>query len=408
MKNIYDIRKSKQLLYILPSKESALNENYINKKCAVFVCLYYLDTVKQYMEYINAIPNEIKVFVYSSNCKVLELSRSIVKRDDVVFGLKENRGRDISTLLVAASKMIFDFEYVCFMHDKKSNADYLADDVKEWIENLWGNMLFNEKYINNILETFYNNENIGLLVPPEPMGEYLSHWYGDTWNDVFDLTKQLAKEMDLKADIAEDREVFTLGTVFWARTAALKSMYKKEWTYQDFPKEPLPMDGTISHAIERIIGYAAQDMGFDTGTVMTEVYASKLMLKAQEYMRNMFFYIQKNEYVFNFHQIQNLEQRESKLKKYFEDYAEVYIYGAGNYGKSIYCFLNDRNLNCKGFITSEGKRNEQYVCRKPVWEIQEIVSKDDVGIIIGVSYEFKDEIENILKTYGFENFIYGF
>lgn len=31
----------------------------------------------------------------------------------------QNRGRDVSALLVATKKFIMNYDYVCFMHDKK-------------------------------------------------------------------------------------------------------------------------------------------------------------------------------------------------------------------------------------------------------------------------------------------------
>jgi lipopolysaccharide biosynthesis protein len=41
----------------------------------------------------------------------------------------------------------------------------------------------------------------------------------------------------------------------------------------DFPPEPLPIDGTLLHALERIIPFAAAEAGFDYAT--TYVRSSK-------------------------------------------------------------------------------------------------------------------------------------
>lgn len=408
MKNIYDIRKEKQLLYVLPSAYTNQYCNEVQGRCAIIVCLYYPDTVNIYMRYINSVPEQIAVHLYSSNQEVLKIARTLATRGNIFYDIKENRGRDISTLLVAAYEKIKDYEYICFLHDKKEHAQYLSSDVAEWIRSMWDSMIVNEHYIHNVLATFEQNKNLGMLVPPEPIGEYQSHWYGDTWYEDYELAKHLAADLHLNTDITRDKEVFTLGTVFWARTDALASLLRKRWTYEDFPEEPLPADGTISHAIERIIGYAAQDRGYDTGTVMTSEDASRLILQSQEYMRTMFGYLQKTEHVYNYHQVANLEKRQDDLIDFFKCNEKVYIYGAGNYGKSMLHFLNDRQLSCKGFLTSKGKRKESNVCGLPVIEIQEINNKDNVGIIIGVSYEFRDEIEQIITSYGFHNYIYGF
>ena len=160
MKNVYDIRKAENLLFILPvNKRNRINRlgkaelayytpnsDFIDKKfesvaynqCAIFVNLYYTDTVKQCMNYLNRIPNDIHIYVYSSNKDVLIKAKNLRTRPNILYHLKENRGRDISALLISARETLFQYEYICFLHDKKANADYLKDDVDIWIDNLWG------------------------------------------------------------------------------------------------------------------------------------------------------------------------------------------------------------------------------------------------------------------------------
>ncbi|MCD8325676.1 MAG: rhamnan synthesis F family protein [Lachnospiraceae bacterium] len=56
-------------------------------------------------------------------------------------------------------------------------------------------------------------------------------------------------------------------------TEALKAFYDRGWEYDDFPEEPLPMDGTISHAIERLRPFAAQQAGYYTAFVMSDHFS---------------------------------------------------------------------------------------------------------------------------------------
>ena len=53
------------------------------------------------------------------------------------------------------------------------------------------------------------------------------------------------------------------GTMFWYRPEALKPLFDLNLTEQDFPEEPLPVDGTIAHAIERLPVYIAWSQGYD-------------------------------------------------------------------------------------------------------------------------------------------------
>lgn len=410
MKNIYDIRKEEELLYVLPTDNAfLLSDPDILKKCVVVVNLYYLDTVAKYMVYLNTIPRYIDIYIYSSDAQVLKCAEDLCKRDNVIFQLKPNRGRDVSALLIAFGRKAFQYDYICFLHDKKANMEYKEDDVEIWIGNLWGNTVGSEQYIHNVLNVFKINKEIGVLAPPEPIGEYIAAWCKNGWTkENYDLCKKLGQDLGLNADISNQKVVFTLGTAFWARTKAIRKILEKSWNYEDFPQEPMPIDRTISHAIERIWGYVAQDAGYKTGTIMSAKYAAWLLLNVQENMSMLFRRIHKREHIHNLQQIRNIEQREKKLAAFWGQHTNIYIYGAGEYGKSLCQFMKDRGWDIDGFIVGKGRRCEETVENEKVWEIQEIEANDENGVIIGVSYELRQEIEATLKEKGITEFIYGY
>lgn len=406
MKNIYDIRKENQDVYLLPNNSGSNAQ--INSECAIIVCLYYTEDIDFYLNYLSKITEDFPIYIYSSNPKCLEWAEKYIKRSNVSYLEKVNRGRDISALLVAAKPVIKQYKFICFIHDKSSNAEYLKKDVEFWKKSLWDNMLCSSDYIHNILQIFLENPDLGLLVPPEPYGDYNSHWYGDTWRDDYQLTIDLAKKLNIKADISAEKEVFTLSTVFWARTKALKKLLDYNWTYKDFPKEPLPVDGTINHAIERIIGYSAFDAGYRTGTVMTQSYAIKLLLMAQQDMRTMFFMIAKKEHIFNMHQVRSIETWKIQLKQYICNHAKAFIYGAGNYGYAIKKIMDDNRLTLSGFIVSPGRKKINQIENIDIYELQELYPQKDIGIIVGVSYEYREEIHTLLRENGFSDYFDGF
>ncbi len=410
MKNIYDIRKDEKLLYVLQTEDSK-EKNYIlkTKKVVIIINLYYLETVDRYISYIDRISEGVPIYIYSSRQKILEeVKRKTIKKD-VYYNIKENRGRDISALLVAAKDVIKKYDYICFVHDKKANAKHLEDDAEFWIKNLWDNTLASKAYVMNVLDVFLKNREIGLLVPPEPYGEYFTTWYDrETWKNNFNNVKSLEKSLELKSNIDEDKPVFGLGTVFWARREALDKLFNTDWKYEDFQEEPLPIDGTLSHAIERILGYVAQDAGYKVGTIMTDRYATELLLRAQDDMKTMFSCLKERDYVQNMHQIKNLSERDENIKEFVNKFSKVYIYGAGNYGKIMSDILKVAHVDFEGYIVSQGNRKTDLYENKRVYEIQEISPDDADGIFIAVSYQFRLEVELMLKKYGFKNYFYIF
>ena len=55
MKNVYDIKKDKNLNFILPKKKNLDNsKQYMpERKIAIIIHLHYLDTIRKYIKYIE-------------------------------------------------------------------------------------------------------------------------------------------------------------------------------------------------------------------------------------------------------------------------------------------------------------------------------------------------------------------
>jgi lipopolysaccharide biosynthesis protein len=58
--------------------------------------------------------------------------------------------------------------------------------------------------------------------------------------------------------------------MFFARPAAIKPLLAANFAFEDFPVEPLPIDGTILHAIERLTPTICESQGFGWQTTMVQ------------------------------------------------------------------------------------------------------------------------------------------
>ena len=90
----------------------------------------------------------------------------------------------------------------------------------------------------------------------------------------------------------DDTPVAPFGAYFWARCTALQAMFRHDWKYEDFPDEPLPLDSTISHGIERIYPLAVQDEGYYTAWCSpdsyAELYMNNLSYMIREYNKKLY------------------------------------------------------------------------------------------------------------------------
>ena len=72
---------------------------------------------------------------------------------------------------------------------------------------------------------------------------------------------------------------FPVGTMFWARPKVLKSMFDLKLDWRDYPEEPIPIDGTILHALERLLPFAARHSGYRVAS--TSIPGVDLVTKLQ-------------------------------------------------------------------------------------------------------------------------------
>lgn len=411
MNNVFETAKS--LNFILPS-DVRLDKNtkIPMHEISIIIYLYYMDTVDYYFEYIKRIPKEVDVYISFSSDSMREQIQNYINENQLhncQFVMKENRGRDISALLVACRKIALQYKYICFVHDKKGKNDneIYNKEIKIWIEDMWMNTVLSADYIYNIINLLDKNKSLGLLVPPEMVGYKLMFVYHDTWGENFENTVKLAKELKLNCNLQKEFPPITLGTVFWARTRALDKLLEKEWRYEDFVDEPLPDDGTISHAIERILSYVAQDAGFDTGYVIADKFAESYIIQLKDVLRNT--YKELNAWDITFlSQLQNYIKLQNRVLEFMKNYNTVYFYGAGMVGRIVYWLVLNKNKAPDGFLVSKKKENEDTYFGLPVYDIREAEISDTTGIVITVSENHVREVIQQLENRNIKEYIICF
>lgn len=167
----------------------------------------------------------------------------------VAVQLVPNRGRDIGPLLTAFGRRILsDYDYVGHIHTKKTTAVKDAAMGATWYRFLLENLLGGESgaMADSILATLNDDPSIGMAFPDDP------HVVG--WGGNRAIAEELAARLGLGP--LPEHWNFPVGTMFWARTEALAPLVGLALDWEDYPEEPLPYDGTLLHAIERLLPLA--------------------------------------------------------------------------------------------------------------------------------------------------------
>lgn len=392
MRNIRDIRTEECKYYILSSDLSGSSPL---KKIAIVINLYYEDLLKREYVYIDRLPFEVDVFLITSQETLFtELNERYKEYDNFTILRKENRGRDLSALLVCFKAYWEHYDYICFLHDKKTSfvPEYVRPDIDFWVKNLWMNSIGSYEFIKNVIIEFEKDERLGLLVPPEPEGLYTSEWSRPRWYEGdYENVEKLAAELGVASNISKSKPAFTLGSVFWCRKEALRKLFDYDWKYEDFPDEPMPSGGTISHAIERIIGYVAQDAGYSVGTVMSTSYASEFFSFLQNNINKMMWCLHNDGKPTEFAYYDNIYADERGLINYLDEHSRLFIYGAGQIGKSLENRIRRWGYKVEKFIVTDNRQPYDNAIN-----LEDYVYELGDGIIVAVSEKYIPEIKKEL------------
>ena len=277
--NMADIKKCLHFNYIL-SDNIRHNSSLVtsDKKIALVLFIYNEDLIGYCFKYACSMPITSHIYIIT-DCnekkKNIETVFSVGKWSKIDIIVIENRGRDISALLIGTKDYIMNYDYVCFAHDKKLEELNFKIKGEEFLYKCYENILKNDVFVENIIDTFEKNPRIGLLVPPPPnFGEFYriageTDW-GGSYNDVKELSMRLGVEADF--DI-EKEPIAPFGNMFWFRPNSLKTLFAVNWKYEDFPKNSDIADDASMNAIERIYPFVAQHEGYYSAWLITDTFS---------------------------------------------------------------------------------------------------------------------------------------
>ena len=267
---------------------------------------------------------------------------------------------------------------------------------------MWDNLLKSESYIENIVNLFEKNSRLGILAPPEPMHTDYFCLLGNGWAGSQCVTERLLASLGVSVVIDSENTPFLLSMSFWCRTEALRKLFSYPFAYEDFPDEPLPLDGTINHAIERCLMYVAQDAGYFSGTVENNEYASLQIGNLQRILSQIVCRASDNAYFTSFHGLCKAYEGTNWLE-FCKQYQMVYIYGAGVFGQRLWHIAQKKGVSVAGFIISDGQRmsaDKAVSCKY----LSQVPVSDEIGIVVAAARKYKAEIIDNLLQHGWKTF----
>lgn len=277
--NLADLKKKLHWNYIVTTKHERKNSSAKHLTTALVFHLFFPDLMEECAAYAAHMPPETDLFITVPDAERLEKAKAafaaVRETHRTEFRLAANRGRDLVPFLVTCRDVLQKYDLVLKLHDKKCVHLVPLSLGKSWQHQCFECLAANESFVKNVITLFEENPRLGILAPPPPLhGPYFATTGDKEWGENYPLTKGLYDELKLKVPISPEKEpVAPFGSVFWARTDALRLLTEKGWRAEDFPEEPLPPDATVLHGLERLFPFAAQERGYYTGWVFSDTWA---------------------------------------------------------------------------------------------------------------------------------------
>ncbi len=224
---------------------------------AAAVChLFHPEVAEEALAHLRNIPFPADVFVSTDTEEKRAALAALFaswEQGSAEVRVVPNRGRDIAPKLVGLRDVHDRYDRVLHLHSKTSkHADFLAP----WRTYLYETLLGSPAVVRSVFEAFERLPRLGMVAPQhfEPVRRWLD------WSGNFCAARALAARMgiELRPDAALD---FPSGSMFWARTAALRPLLDLGLSFDDFPEEAGQVDGTPAHAIERLYFHVCERAG---------------------------------------------------------------------------------------------------------------------------------------------------
>ncbi|WP_158774125.1 rhamnan synthesis F family protein [Cobetia sp. L2A1] len=236
-----------------------LSEAASQLKMAICLHVFYEDFIDRFAEALNDMPINVDVLLTLAAGVDETRARKTFSRHACVSRVETrrvpNRGRNFGPLLVEYADQLEDYDLFCHLHSKKSL--YSGREQTQWADYLTEFLLRDKSVVKRALNAFAADDTLGLYYPT-------TFWMMPSWVNHQTMNKGFMREWQesLEIEHVNDFLSYPAGGMFWARPMALKGIADRVWKYEDFPEEPLPNDGSQLHALERVLGAQAENLGY--------------------------------------------------------------------------------------------------------------------------------------------------
>lgn len=223
-------------------------------RVALHVHAYYPELLPDILLRLQANQSPIDLFItVNSDAKSDEVKRILLSlgMESARVEKHPNAGRDVYPFLSLCGAIIDQYDVIGHLHTKKSpHLDEESKIALRWRELLLGTLLGSEhepRMLDRIVAYMDTHPEVQIVFPDDP------HVMG--WGANEAIARQLVSDEEF-SELPRHFD-FPAGTMFWSRAGYLHRFLAMNLPERFTPVEPLPVDGTVLHAWERMLGARA-------------------------------------------------------------------------------------------------------------------------------------------------------
>jgi FMN phosphatase YigB (HAD superfamily) len=240
-------------------------------RLVVVVHAFYVDVFEELLPHLVRALSRFDLLVSTDQPDKKAALEAAAERAGLAGGcrvvLVENRGRNFGPLVTVFAPDILRYDYVLHVHTKKSL--FSGAEQTRWRDEIYRALFANAACARLAVALMDEDPRIGLFFPET--SKHIVYW-AHTWLANIGAGYGLLDRLGLRYDGFDEYLDYPVGGMFWARVDALRPLLTAGLTPHDFPEEHGQTDGTLAHAIERVVtlvcraqGYKAVCFDYDRG-----------------------------------------------------------------------------------------------------------------------------------------------
>lgn len=225
----------------------------VKPRIAVALHLHYPDLWPEFEALLATIGRPFHLILTLTQPDMALAQRVQARFPDAEVVVYDNRGRDVGPFIQLLREGRLDpFDLICKLHGKKSGPSgprMVLGDI--WRQASAFDLIGSRDMVDRIIAEFERSPETQMIGPRR--FRLPNEWKGEkaAWGENKAMVLNLLETMGMPSSSRLD---FFAGTMFWVRRGALEPLMRLDLPLAVFPEEASQQDGTLQHALERVLG----------------------------------------------------------------------------------------------------------------------------------------------------------